>query len=104
MRPRSKKNYESRGKSGPWRKDMNASADDVPAFNVPDGWRPDPADLATAPVIKDWRRLGSKLTGVLDDDIQTIPGVIVKLFVRGGWVLMDDDTLYQLGARAYAGT
>ena len=94
---------EVRGKSGPWRKPMDASTEERPAIEIPDDWTPGP-ELDTRPVIEDWRRLGPRLTGVLGDDIQTIPGLIVKLFVRGGWVLMDDGEIYRLGHRAYAGT
>ena len=92
-----------RFKPGPWRKPMDARSTDDPAIEIPDDWAPGP-ELVARPVVKDWRRLGARLTGVLDDDIQTIPGLIVKLHVRGGWVLMDDGEIYQLGFRAYAGT
>lgn len=94
---------QSRGKSGPWRKPMDSVVDEVPAIEVPEGWEPGP-ELTARPVIKNWRRLGARMTGVLDDDIQTIPGLIAKLHIRGGWVLMDDGEIYQLGLRAYPGT
>jgi hypothetical protein len=92
-----------RGKSGKWREDMPAIAEEVPAIEIPDDWEPGP-ELMARPVVKDWRRMGARLTGVLGDDIQTIPGLIVKLYIRGGWVLMDDGEVYQLGLRAYPGT
>ncbi len=88
----------------PFRKPLPGSFNEPARIEVPDHWRPQPYKLDDAPVIEHWRRLGTCLTGVLDSEIATIPGVIVKLYVRGGWVLMDDGKLYRLGGRAYAGT
>lgn len=94
---------EARGKPGPWRKPFTAVVDEPPRIEVPDDWEPG-KELIHRPTVKNWRRLGGIMTGVIDGDIETLPGVIAKLSVRGGYVLMDDGEIYQLGLRAYAGT
>ena len=88
----------------PWRKPLPGKFNEPARITLPDEWRPLPGELDEAPTIEEWRRIGSCLVGVTDSEIATIPGVIVKLFVRGGWVMMDDGQLYRLGVRAYAGT
>ena len=101
---------QARGKPGPWRKPISTITDERPAIEVPDDWKPGP-ELDERPIIHEWRRLGPRMTGVVSrdlgergDGIETIPGLIAKIFVRGGWVLMDDGEIYRLGNRAYPGT
>ena len=96
----------------PHRKALPLITKDKPAFEVSGGWRPTADALNEALIVDDWRMYDRRLTGVvLSEDgkplrpiVETLPGIIVKLFVRGGWVLMDDKKLYKLGLRSYPGT
>lgn len=96
----------------PHRKPLPLITNETPAFEVRGGWRPADDVLKAAQIIDNWRLYGKRISGnLLNDDgsperpvVETIPGLVVKLFVRGGWVLMDDKKLYKLGLRSYPGT
>lgn len=83
-----------------------------PAIEVRGSWRPTADQLDDAKIIDNWRMYGQRITGTLLNDagfperpvVETIPGLVAKLFIRGGWVLMDDKKLYKLGLRSYPGT
>jgi len=96
----------------PHRQPLPLITKEKPAFEVRGGWRPTDDELNDAPILDDWRMYDKRISGVLLNDdgtlnsakVQTMPGLIVKLFIRGGWVLMDTKELYKLGVRSYPGT
>lgn len=70
-----------------------------------------PDDEKKLPTINNWRRYDRGLWGEIVDldgsttgNVDQVPGLIVKLVPREGWVIMDTGQYYRLGQRAYAGT
>lgn len=96
----------------PHRKPLPLVTNEKPAFEVSGGWRPTDDELNDAKILDNWRMYDRRISGTLLNDAgfperpvtETMPGLIVKLFIRGGWVLMDDRSLYKLGLRSYPGT
>lgn len=96
----------------PHRKPLPLITKEKPAFEVRASWRPTADELDKAEILDNWRMYDRRISGtLLNEDgtpqrpvTETMPGLIVKLFIRGGWVLMDTKELYKLGLRSYPGT
>ncbi len=96
----------------PHRAPLPLITNEKPAFEVSASWRPSDDELDKAEILDNWRMYDRRISGtLLNEDgspqrpvTETMPGLIVKLFIRGGWVLMDDRNLYKLGLRSYPGT
>jgi len=69
------------------------------------------AQLKDMTRIEQWRRYDRRLYGQLifrdgltSNQTEQVPGLLVKLVPKDGYVIMDDGQYYALGDRAYAGT
>lgn len=92
----------------PFRKPLPHVTKDPAPKPLPEGWMPDPEELAAAPLLDQWRIYDRRVIGVIDDGKVRSGigglGLVRKLFIRGNYCLLEDGRLFRLGVRSYPGT